>query len=83
MATQEETSFTNVHPETQSLHPLRMKNDYSGDHQPEKQRHQHWRNKPLSEIESTDIGHVTAFQNKAGAQTLSVTDSCLGRAVMA
>jgi hypothetical protein len=82
IATQEEASFTNVHPEAQSWHSPRMKNDHSGDRQPKEQRHQHWRNKPLSEIESTDIGHVTALQPKAGAQTLSVTDSCRGRAVM-
>jgi hypothetical protein len=60
-----------------------VKNDYCGDRQREKQRHQHRRNKPFSEVESTNIGHVTAFQIKAGAQTLSVTDSCRGRAVMA
>jgi hypothetical protein len=61
IATQEEASFTNDHPEAQSWHSLRVKNDHSSDRQPEKQRHQHWRNKPLSEIESTDIGHVTAL----------------------
>jgi hypothetical protein len=83
MATQEEASFTNVHPEAQSWHSLRVKNDNRSDRQREKQRHQHRRNKPLSEVESTDIGHVTAFQIEAGAQTLSVTDSCRGRAVMA
>ncbi len=83
MATQEEASFTNVHPEAQSWHPLRVKNDHSGDRQPEEQRHQHWRNKPLSEIKSTDIGHVTPLLVEAGAQPLSVTDSCRGRAVMA
>jgi len=83
IATQEEVSFTNDHPEAQSWHSLRVKNDYRGDRQREKQRHQHWRNKPLSEVESTNIGHVTAFRIKAGAQTLSVTDSCRGRAVMA
>jgi hypothetical protein len=82
MATQEEASFTDVHPEAQSWRPLRVKNGHSGDHQPEKQRHQHRRNEPLSEIESTDIGHVTAFLVKAGAPTLSVTDSCRDRAVM-
>jgi hypothetical protein len=59
MATQEEASFTKVH--LRSWHVLRVKNDHSGDRQPKEQRHQHWRNKPLSEIESTDIGHVTAF----------------------
>jgi len=69
IATQEEASFTNVHPEAQSWHSLRVKNDHSGYRQREKQRHQHWRNKPLSEVESTDIGHVTAFQIKAGAQS--------------
>jgi hypothetical protein len=60
-----------------------VKNDHAGDQQPKNQRHQHWRNKPLPEIESTEIGHVTALMVKAGAQTLSVTDSCRGRAVMA
>jgi hypothetical protein len=82
MATQEEASFTNVHPAAQSWHSLGMKKDHSGDHQSEKQWHQEWRNKPVSEIESTHIGHVTALLVKAGAQTLSVTDSCRGRAVM-
>jgi len=61
IATQEEASFTNVPPEAQSWHSVRLKNDHSGDRQREKQGHQHRRNKPLSEIESTDIGHVTAL----------------------
>jgi hypothetical protein len=82
MATQEEASFTKVHLGARSWHLLRVKNDHSGDRQPKEQRHQYWRNKPLSEIESTDIGHVTAFLVKAGAPTLSVTDSCRDRAVM-
>jgi hypothetical protein len=63
MATQEETSFTKVHLDARSWALLRVKNDHSGDRQPKEQRHQHWRNKPLSEIESTDIGHVTALSD--------------------
>lgn len=61
---------------------LPAKKDHGGDQQPEKHRHEHRRNKPLSNIESMGVGHVTAFLVEAGAQTLSVTDNSPRRAVM-
>jgi hypothetical protein len=53
-----------------------------GDHEPEKQRHYDWRNKPLSKVEFADAGHMTAFLDEAGAQCSQSPITAQGAAVI-
>ncbi|MGA2997192.1 hypothetical protein [Bradyrhizobium sp.] len=59
--TQSSVTRSACHCELAECGNLPAKNDQGRDQQPEKQRHQQGRNKPLSKIEFLGVEHKTAF----------------------